>query len=1033
MWISDVSVRRPVLALVISLMLVALGLLSFSKLPLRELPDVDPPIVSIETGYMGASAAIVESRITETIEDRVAGIEGIRSISSSSADGRSRISIEFELGRDIEAAANDVRDRVSRVTDNLPEEAEPPEVYKVDSDESVIMWFNLSSTGLDPVELTDYAERFIVDRLSVLPGVARVRIAGARHPAMRIWLDRVALAARELTIADVERALRTQNVELPAGRLESVERDVAVRLERGYSSASDFTQLVLARGDDGHLVRLGDVARVEVGPEEWRTRFRGNGEPQIGLGVVKQSTANTIEVSRAAHAEVARIRPTLPEGTILHDSYDSAVFVETAIREVYRTLAIAVLVVVGVIFVFLGTARAALIPALTVPICLVATFSVLFALGLTVNLLTLLAMVLSIGLVVDDSIVVLENIQRRIDSGEPRLVAAYRGAREVGFAVIATTLVLVSVFVPIIFLSGTTGRIFRELAITVAAAVSFSSLIALSLSAMLCSRFLRQEASERPFTRATRRLFERLGRAHARALEPILRHPAYATLMLVATGLLIVGLLRTVPSELEPAEDRGVFMVMMRGPEGASYEYSARQMDKLEKVLYRLLESGEAERVLTRVPNSFGTGAAMNGGFSINVLADWRDRERSSAQIASSLMRDFARIPGVRAFPFLPTGLGQRGAGRPVQMVIGGSSYEEIGLWQNQVLERARDVPGLVAIDGDFKPTKPQLHVSIDRDRAADLGVPVEVVGRTLETMLGSRSITTYIDRGEEYDVILQAEAAQRDEPADLSNLYVRSGETGELIPLSSLVRLEQRADAAELRRFNRLRAATIEAGLAAGQPLGEALDALVRAAREVLPPHAVIDYKGPSREYRESGSEMYFSFGIALLVVFLVLAAQFESFVHPVVILLTVPMAIAGALLGLAVVGSTLNLYSQIGLTILIGLAAKNGILIVEFINRLRAQGVPFDEAVRRGTAVRLRPILMTGLSTALGALPLVFGAGAGSESRFTIGTVVLWGVLFATAFTLFAVPAFYAGLARRTAPPGATAQALERALESS
>jgi multidrug efflux pump len=1031
MWISDVSVRRPVLASVISMLLVVFGLLSFRNLPLRELPDVDPPVVSIETVYVGAAAPVVESRITKVIEERVAGIEGIRTISSTSQDGRSQITIEFDLERDIEDAANDVRDRIGRVAEDLPEEAEPPEVFKVDADENVIMWFNLSSSALDALELSDYAERFLVDRLSVIDGVARVVIAGERRYAMRIWLDRVALAARDLTVADVEAALRAENVELPAGRLESRARDLTVRLERGYQTAADFERLVVARGEDGHLIRLGEVARVEVGPEEWRSEFRGNGELQVGLGIVKQSTANTLDVSRAAHAEIERIRPSLPPGTVLHDSYDSAVFIQAAIGEVYVTLAIAMGLVIGVIYVFLGTARAALVPALTVPISLVATFTSLLSFGLSINLLTLLALVLSIGIVVDDSIVVLENIQRRIEAGESRRVAALRGTREVGFAVLATTAVLVAVFVPIVFLEGTTGRLFRELAVTVSSAVAFSGVVALSLSAMLCSRLLRQRAAERPLAQRVRVAMDALSGAYARGLDAALRHPGRIAAGLVAVVLAIALLFGAIPSELEPLEDRGVLMVSMRGPEGSSFDYSVRHMRQLEQVMFPLLESGDARRVLTRVPNAFASGSAMNSGFSIIVLSDWDERERSSQEIKEGLIAGFAGVPGVQAFPILPGGLGRTGGGRPVQFVIGGSSYEEIAQWQDAVLERARATPGLQAPDGDFKPTRPQLRVEIDANRAADLGVPVETIGRTLETVLGSRAVTTFIRRGEEYDVILQGQDEQRDEPADLTNLYVRSARTAELIPLANLVSLRNVADAGELRRFNRMRAATLEANLAPGYTLGEGLAALERIAREVLPAHAVIDYKGASREFRESSTAAYFTFGMALLIVYLVLAAQFESFVHPFVILLTVPLAVAGGLYGLWVSHSTLNIYSQIAMTILVGIAAKNGILIVEFANQLRAAGLELDAAIRQASLVRLRPILMTGLSTTMGVVPLMLTSGAGAASREAIGVVIFSGGLFATALTLFVVPVCYRLLARgarlpSAAPEEAVAQAV-------
>jgi len=1017
MWISDVSVRRPVLASVVSMLLVVFGLLSFRNLPLRELPDVDPPVISIETTYVGAAAAVVESRVTQLIEDRVAGIEGIETIASTSQDGRSAITIEFDLERDIEAAANDVRDRLGRIQDDLPDEVDPPEVYKVDADESVIMWFNLSSTVLSPLELTDYAQRFLVDRLSVIDGVARVVIAGERRYAMRIWLDRVRLAARNLTVADVENALRAENVELPAGRLESSARDLTVRVERSYRTPEDFESLVIARGEDGHLIRLGEVARAEIGPAEWRSDFRGNGEPQVGLGIVKQSTANTLEVSRGAHAEVELIRPTLPEGTLLHDSFDSAVFIQEAIHEVFLTLSIAMVLVIAVIYVFLGTARAALVPALTVPISLVGTFTALLAFDLSINLLTLLALVLSIGLVVDDSIVVLENVQRRIELGEPRLTAAFRGTREVGFAVIVTTTVLVAVFLPIVFLQGTTGRLFRELAVTVSSAVAFSGIVALTLSAMLCSKLLRQETAERPLARRVGQVMGRVTQAYARGLESALRRPGRVLAGMVAVFAAIAGLLLVIPSELEPSEDRGVFIVIMRGPEGASFEYSVRQMRELEKVMFPALERGEARRVLTRVPNAFGAGAAMNGGVSIVVLADWYERERKSSQIAAEFAAGFAEVPGVLAFPILPGGLGQTGSGRPIQLVLGGSSYEEIADWQDAVVEQARTrLPGLVGLEGDFKPTRPQLRVEIDRDRAADLGVSISTVGRTLETVLGSRKVTRFVMRGEEYDVILQGHESQRDEPGDLDNLYVRSGRTGELIPLANLVQTRSVADAGDLRRWNRMRSSTLEANLAPGYALGEALEDLERVAREVLPPHAVIDYKGQSREFYESSTAAYFSFAMALLIVFLVLAAQFESFSDPLVILLTVPLAVAGGLFGLWITsGATLNIYSQIALTILVGIAAKNGILIVEFANQLRDQGLSADDAIRRSSQIRLRPILMTSFATIMGVVPLMLTSGAGAASRSTIGVVIFWGALFTTAFTLFVVPVTYRVLARR------------------
>lgn len=1050
MWLSDTSVRRPVLATVFSLLLIAFGLLSFQNLPLRELPDVDPPIVSVETTYVGASAAVIENRVTKPIEDRLSGLEGIRKIVAESSEGISRITIEFELSRDIDDAANDVRDRVSRARDELPDEADPPEIVKAESDARAIMWLNLSGENMDALELTDYAERRILDRFSVIDGVARVALSGAKHYSMRIWLDRIALAAHDLTVADVENALRTQNVELPAGRLESTDRDLTVRVERGYSTPDDFRALVLARGADGYLVRLGDVARVEIGALESAGEFRGNGIPRVGVGIVKQSTANTVAVARRVVEEIARVRPSLPEGMTFEVSWNSAAFVQASVDEVYETLAIAMVLVVFVIYLFLGTKRAALIPAITVPICLIASFAGLYVFGLSINLLTLLALILSIGLVVDDSIVVLENVQRRIELGEPPLIAAYRGTREVGFAVVATTLVVIAVFVPIAFLEGTTGRIFRELAVTVSVAVAVSSFVALSLSAMLCSKILAATEPEAGLARLANGVVERSQAVYVRALDVCLRHPAAIFGVVALTAAAAVWLFQLVPRELEPSEDRGAFMVFMQAPEGASFEYTSEHMRQLEReVLFPMIEEGSVEFVLSRVPFSFAADTSMNTGMVIMVLAPWDEREVSADSVMARVSEGSSRLPGVISFPLSPSTLGRSSSSRPVQLVIGGSRHEEVGEWQAEVLEAASELPELLGVMGTYRPTQPQLRVEVDRDRAADLGVPVAVVGRTLETMLGSSRITTYEDRGEEYEVVLQAEATQRASPTDLTNIYVRSENvrsenvrsetTGALIPLANLVRLHEQAAAGTLRRFNRLPSATIEANLAPGASLGDGLFALEELARRILPEDAHFDYDGESLDFVESSSAAYYTFGLALLIVFLVLAAQFESFVHPIVIMLTVPLAVSGALAGLhaATVGArsfgwwettgSLNIYSQIGMTILIGLATKNGILLVEFANQLRGRGVAFQQAVREAARSRLRPILMTGISTALGALPLVLGSGPGSGGRRAIGIVVFAGVLTATFLTLFVVPVAYSVLARRTQRPGERERAID------
>ena len=1028
MILTDLSVKRPVFASVISLLLVAFGLVSFDKLPLREYPNIDPPVVSIDTNYRGASAAVVESRITQLIEDRISGVEGIRHVSSSSSDGRSSVTLEFDISRNIEDAANDVRDRISGLLDNLPDEADPPEVQKANGSDEVIMWLNLVSDQMTTLELTDYTNRYLSDRFSVVDGVARMRIGGGKVYAMRVWLDRQALASRSLTVADVEAALRAENVELPAGSIESKERHFTVRLERGYRTAEDFANLVITQGEDGYLVKLSDVARVEIGSDEERIMFRGNKEALIGLGVSKQSTANTLEVARAVNALVDKINPTLPAGMSIKRSYDSSVFIEASIKEVYQTLFTAMILVIIVIYLFLGSVRAMLIPAITVPVSLLGTFIVLYALGYTINLLTLLAMILAIGMVVDDAIVMLENIHRRIEEGDSPLKAAFLGAREVAFAVIATTLVLVAVFMPITFLEGDLGKLFKEFAVTMSAAVLFSSLVALTLTPMMCSKLLKPSSQDSWLVRKVDGIMTKVSNRYQLSLKSAMAHPILVSiLVLVALGS-SVYLVQKVPQEFAPQEDRGSLFLMVNGPQGASYEYIESYMNEVENRLMPLVETGDIKRLLIRAPRGFGRAADFSNGMAIIVLEDWGKR-RPVKEVIVDINKRLANLAGVQAFPVMRQAFG-RGVGKPVQFVIGGPSYEELARWRDIMMQKAAQNPKLLGLDHDYKETKPQLRVVIDRDRAASLGVSISNIGRTLESMLGSRLVTTFMRDGEEYDVIVEGERDNQNTAADLQNIYVRSERSQELIPLSNLVTVEEFADASSLNRYNRMRAITIEASLEDGYSLGEALDYMNQLARTYLPAEAVISYKGQSLDYQESGSSMYFVFILALGIVFLVLAAQFESYIHPVVIMLTVPLATVGALIGLWLTGQSLNIYSQIGIIMLVGLAAKNGILIVEFANQLRDKGVDFDKAIIQASAQRLRPILMTGITTAAGAVPLVLAVGAGAETRFVIGVVVLSGILLATLFTIFVIPAAYGLFARNSGSPEAIAQQLEKEL---
>jgi multidrug efflux pump len=1020
-------VQRPVFATVVSLILVILGLLAYTRLSVRELPEVESPVVSIETTYRGAAADVVETKITQVIEERVSGLEGVTKITSQSVDGRSSINLEFVPDRDVDEAANDVRDRVARVSAQLPPEADPPEVGKVDFNSEPVIWLNLSSNTLNVLELTDYAERVLSERLGVLPGVARVRLGGARRYAMRVWIDRESLAARQLTVTDVENALRRENVQLPAGRLESSQRELTLRTETGLNTEQDFRELVVGRGPDGYLVRLGEVADVRLAAENERSLSRSNGVPGISIGVEQISRANTLEVAGAVKEEMERIRPQLPPGTILEINMDRSAFIEESMREVVNSLVIAVLLVLAVIYLFLGNLRATLIPAVTIPVSIISAFLVMAWLGFSINVLTLLGLVLAIGLVVDDAIVVLENIYRRMELGEPPLIAAVDGTREIGFAVIATTLVLIAVFVPISFLQGNVGKLFREFGITVAAAVLFSSLVALTLTPMMSSKLLAGGATRSRMSNAVDAFFTRLSAVYDQSLRRLMRRPWLVVGATIGALALAAVLFRAIPSELTPPEDRGMAWVGVNGPEGASLDYMDRHARMVEDVLMREVEGGDVVRANIRIPGGFGGASELNQARGFMVLAPWSERDRSAEQISQHLRVELNRIPGVRVFMGAPGGW-VRGGGSPVQVVLGGTDYAELAKWRDVLMQRMQENPGLANIQSNYEERKPQVKVSVDRNRAADVGVSLQTVGRTLESVLGSRIVTTFIDRDREYNVILQGRAEDRATPSDLDNLYVRSDRTGELIPLSNLVKLEEVAGPMRLNRFDRLRAITISAALTPGYPLGQALAFVEKAVEEELPPSVRLNFDGESREFRSSGYQMYWMFLLTLVIVFLVLAAQFESFLHPFVIMTTVPLAVIGALVGLWFYGMSINVFSQIAAIMLVGLAAKNGILIVEFANQLRDRGVDYREAVIEAAAIRLRPVLMTSLCTAFGALPLMMASGAGAEAREAIGVVVFYGVVISVFLTLAVVPAVYTLVARNTRSPQTIAKLIER-----
>lgn len=1031
MKISELSVRRPVFATVISLLLVIFGLVSLQRLAIREYPDIDRPVVSVTTTYQGASAPVIETKITQVIEDSIAGIEGILKIESESEDERSQVRIEFDVSRDIDGAANDVRDRVSRVMGDLPEEADPPEVIKADASAEPVMYVSFSADSMSMLEITDYAERNLIDRLSTVPGVARVSIGGARRYAMRIWIDRQALAARQLTVTDIEDALRRENVELPAGRLESRTREFSLRTLVGLETEQDFRELVIARGADGHLVRLSEVAKVQLDAENDRTYTRYNGKAGISLTIEAQSKANTLDVVHGVRAEVDRIQPSLPKGAALRAAVDNAVAIEAALKEVLITVAFALFAVLMVIYAFLGSLRATLIPAVTIPVSIIASFIVMYALGYSVNVLTLLGLVLAIGLVVDDAVVVLENIHRRTEQGELPLVAAVTGSHEIGFAVIATTLTLAAVFVPISFLPGDLGRLFGEFGFTLAAAVLFSALVALTLTPMMASKLPEADARRNRFAHAVDRFFKRLASAYDRRLRSLIRRPWF---VIGAVGVLVVlGALtfRTVPAEFAPVADVGRVFISIEGPEGSSFDYMDGYARRLEAIVMKEMERGDIDRVMVRVPGGGGGNVQtgdVNSARAIVILKDWHERKRSAHEITQALLAEARKLPGVRASAGQPGSLGRRGFGSPVQANIGGPDYQTLSGWSNELLELARANPGLQNVDTSYKERKPQIRVSVDRNRAAELGVSLQNVGRTLETVLGSRIVTTYVDRGREYNVILQGTDESRATITDLTNIRVRSTRGDELIPLSNVVKIEETSGAVELARFNRLRAVEISADLAAGYTMGQAVQWFQDTVRRELPPEATLMWDGESGEFTRTGQQMYFTFFFALAIVFLVLAAQFESFVHPAIIMATVPLALLGAVFGLKLYGMTINIFSQIAVIMLIGIAAKNGVLIVEFANQLRDRGLEFTEAVVKAAQTRLRPVLMTSLCTAFGALPLLFATGAGAEQRRPIGVVVFYGTIVSVFLTLLVVPAVYSILARRTRSPQYVGRMLDR-----
>jgi multidrug efflux pump len=1018
MVLSDLSIRRPVFAWVINLVVLLVGIIAYDRLAVRLIPNVDVPVVTVNTNYPGANARVIESQVTQPIEDALSGVEGIDFIQSTSREQSSQVTVRFRLDRDPDAAASDVRDRVSQARQFLPDEADEPIVQKQEADAQPIIYLAFSSDRHETVEIADYAERLVKDRVQTIPGVAQANVFSSTY-AMRVWLQPERLAGFGLTPADVESALRAQNVEIPAGRVEGSDREFTVLSETDLKTPEQFGEVILGNVN-GYLVRLKDVARVELGAQENRFRARFNGNNAVPLGVIKQAVANPLEISAALKELLPEITRSLPEGMKVEIAYDSTIFIEKSIDEVYVTIAEAVLLVVLVIFLFLRSWRATLIPLVTIPFSLIGAFAVMYALGFTINTLTLLAMVLAIGLVVDDAIVMLENIYRHVEEGMPPMEAALKGSKEIGFAIVAMTLTLVAVYVPLAFSTGRTGKLFVEFALTLAGAVLVSGFVALTLSPMMSSRLLRQEKQHGRFYEMGERFLTGIDRGYRRVLGKALVLRSAVVGLGVALLVGAVGLFTLLPQELAPQEDQGLVIGFGIAPEGSTVDYTDRYARQMEAAFATI---PEVDRYFVIV--GFPSVTNMIGFVG---LKDWADRSRTAGDIAGELFPAFMGIPGILAFPNQPPPLGQGGFGQPVNFVVQTTgTWEELNETVGLLMAKIRENPNLTNPDSDLKLNKPELRVDVDRDKVATVGSNVATVGRTLETLLGGRNVTRFKRGSEQYDVIVQVEDAARRTPGDLSNIYVRTGDGG-IVQLSNLVTVEETLAATELNHFNKLRAATISVGLAPGYPMGEALDWMEQALAEVAP-QAPYDLSGQSRELRESSSDFVVIFALALLFIFLVLAAQFESWVDPFVILLSVPLAIFGAFALITLVNlghgaglwhtqGSWNIYTQIGIVTLVGLISKHGILIVEFANQLQEQGKSKFDAVLDAAALRLRPILMTTGAMVLGSVPLMVAAGAGAEARNQIGLVVVGGMSVGTVFTLFVVPVVYLLIARNHHP---------------
>ena len=998
MILSDTSIRRPVLTSMVAAALVLFGFLSFTRLSVRELPDVDPPIVSVSVFLRGANPRVMETTVTDILEEELSTLPGVRTLTSSSGEQSSNITIEFTLDRDLELAAQDVRDKVARVRGRMPQDILEPVVAKQEADAQPFMWMAVAGDNYDLLQLSDIADRVVKRRLQSLPGVGRAQIAGERRYSMRVWLNSRELAARGLTVQEVIAAIRTRNVEVPAGRIESERREFTVRSLGELKTPDEFGALVVSSAD-GQVIRLRDLARVELGAENDRWSLRYNGESAVAIGVVRQSKANLIEVSDAVRAELPTIQAALPPGISINIGFDQALFVRRSIQEAEETLVLAAVLVVFIIFLFLRNIRATIIPGLAIPTSIMAAFAVLYALGFTINNFTLLALILGIGIVVDDAIIVMENAYRHQEElGEDPMTAATKGTREIAFAVIATTVALVAVFTPLAFLQGTAGRLFNEFGIALAGAVVVSSFVALSLTPMLSAKILRVPAAHGKLFLLFEHTFEGIAALYRKSLAVAIHHRLLVVSAGVASVLLAVFVFTRLEREFLPPEDRGAIVTFLVAPEGSSLEYTQGYQLQVDEILARV---PEIESYFS-ITGFFG---GVNNGIVFARLSDWGDRERSVDEVLAEIRPQLFAIPGLFAFASAPAAIG---FGSPVNYVVRHPDFDSLAVAMDRMTARARQIPGLLNVDTNLRVNKPELTVSYERDRAEDAGVAIADVSNALQALLGGQRVSTFTRENKLYDVIVQLEPTERATPGDMSGIYVR-GRQGTLVSLDAVARVDEGIGPRQLNHFDRVPSFTLTAALQPGLTLGQAIDSLNAAAAEVLPPGSTTALAGESRELEESGNALYFAFILALVVVYMVLAAQFESLVHPFTVLLAVPLAVTGALVTLLAAGSTLNLFSQIGMILLIGIVTKNSILLVEYANQLKGRGLDSVEAMLEAGRIRLRPILMTSVATIFALMPIALGLGAGAASRRPLGYAVVGGLVFSTVLTLYLVPAVY------------------------